>query len=321
MLLAALALHFERASRFEPAALNPQPGPLVLDCRDRILRLGADPQGRRVILLDPGPLPEMVAAAFLAAEDARFRDHRGIDPRALARAVRSNLQAGRIVSGASTITQQLARLAYPGPRTYYHKLVEMLRSLRIEAALSKDEILRRYLNLVPQGNNLMGVETAARIYFGKPAAQLTPAEAAVLAALAKAPGSLNPLGPQRRRLVQRRDWVLSRLARLGLLSGPGSRQRPARPASASGPAVSSPLKRRILSTWSWPPQSPASAPSSPHHPGPEPAAPGPGHRPVPPGPAAQMRGLPGGRGHREKPLPGSGGPGGLVPLRPPGPGF
>ena len=194
LVLIALAIHFERASRFELQVLTPEPGALVLDCRDRLLRLGADAQGRRVMLLPPGPLPEMVVAAFLAAEDGRFRQHHGIDVKAVVRAAWSNLRSGRVVSGASTITQQLARLAYPAPRTYYHKLVEMLRSLRLEAALSKDEILRCYLNLTPQGNNLMGVETASRVYFDKSAANLTPAEAAVLAALAKAPGSLNPLG-------------------------------------------------------------------------------------------------------------------------------
>ena len=218
VILSVLGIHLEKASRFELEALTPKPGVLVLDCQDRILRLGADGQGRRVILLPPDPLPEMVVAAFLAAEDAHFRQHHGIDPRAIGRAAWSNLKAGRIVSGASTITQQLARLAYPAPRTYYHKFVEMLRSLRLEAALSKDEILRDYLNLVPQGNNLMGVETSARIYFGKPAAQVTLAEAALLAALAKAPGMLNPLGLERRRLLSRRNWVLARLARLGCVN-------------------------------------------------------------------------------------------------------
>ncbi len=209
---------FRKASRFELQALTPEPGTLVLDSRDRLLRLGADAQGRRVMLLPPGPLPEMVVAAFLAAEDGRFRQHYGIDVKAVVRAAWSNLRAGRVVSGASTITQQLARLAYPAPRTYYHKLVEMLRSLRLEAALSKDEILRCYLNLTPQGNNLMGVETASRVYFDKSAAHLTPPEAAVLAALAKAPGRLNPLGPHRQKLSNRRDWVLARLAQLGFLS-------------------------------------------------------------------------------------------------------
>jgi penicillin-binding protein 1C len=218
LFLVALAIHFEKASRFERGALTPKPGALVLDRQDRLLRLGADAQGRRVILLPDGPLPDLVVASFQAAEDARFRQHHGIDLDAVVRAAWSNLKAGRVVSGASTITQQLARLAYPAPRSYHQKGVEMLRSLRIEAALSKDEILRCYLNLTPQGNNLMGVETAARIYFGKPAAHLTPPEAAVLAALAKAPGRLNPLGPRRQQLLHRRDWVLQRLAQLGLLS-------------------------------------------------------------------------------------------------------
>lgn len=213
-----LAVCVERASRLELGTLTPVPSPLVLDRQDRLLWLGENPRGQRVIWLPAEPLPKMVAAAFLAAEDARFYEHRGLDLKALARAVWSNLRAGRVVSGASTITQQLARLACPAPRTYYHKLVETVRSFRIEASLTKEEILRAYLNAVPQGNNLVGVETAARLYFGKPAAQLTPPEAAVLAALAKAPGTLNPRGTQRQRLLSRRDWVLQRLEALGRLS-------------------------------------------------------------------------------------------------------
>lgn len=215
--LAALTVHFEAASRVDTAALDPEPGLLVLDRRGQVLRLVPEAQGRRLIKLPPGPLPETVAAAFVAAEDQRFWSHPGVDLAALLRASLSNLAAGCIVSGASTITQQLARLTYPGPRTYYRKTVEMLRSLRIEGALSKEEILRHYLNRVPQGNNLMGVETAAYAYFGKRAAQLNHGEAALLAALVKAPGMLNPYGPRQPRLLQRRDWVLSRMTRLGYL--------------------------------------------------------------------------------------------------------
>jgi penicillin-binding protein 1C len=215
---AALVLHFEAVSRVDLAGLDPAPGPLVLDRRGQILRLAPEPGGARLIKLPPGPLPDMVAQAFVAAEDRWFWWHCGIDPLALVRAGISNVKAGRIVSGASTLTMQLARLAYPGPRTYYRKLVEMVRALRIEAALPKTEILRHYLNRVPQGNNLMGVETAALVYFGKPAARLGVAEAAMLAALAKAPGKLNPYGPNRARLVARRNWVLERLAACGSLS-------------------------------------------------------------------------------------------------------
>jgi penicillin-binding protein 1C len=216
--LAGLAWHFEAASRLDPEVLKPRPGPLVLDRTGRVLRLIPEAQGGKLVTLPEGDLPGLVAAAFVAAEDQRFWHHPGVDPLAVVRAALSNLSQGRVVSGASTITQQLARLAYPGPRTYYGKLVEMARSLRIELALGKDDILRRYLDRVPMGNNLMGVEAGARAYFGKTAAKLNEAEAAVLAALAKAPGTLNPYGPRRERLLARQRWVLARMARLGYLS-------------------------------------------------------------------------------------------------------
>ncbi len=216
-LLAAGGLYLERLTRLDPAALAPRPGPLVLDRQDRVLYLGPASDGSRMAQLPPGPLPPLVAAAFVAAEDQRFWEHPGVDLIAVIRAALSNLGAGRIVSGASTITQQLARLTHPGPRTWSRKVAEMGRSLRLEAALSKEEILRRYLDRVPQGNNLAGVETAALSYFGKRAARLTPAEAATLASLAKAPGRLNPLRPNQARLLARRDWVLGRMAALGFL--------------------------------------------------------------------------------------------------------
>jgi penicillin-binding protein 1C len=217
-LLLGLSWHLEAATRFDRAALDPTPGPLVLDRQGRILRLGLEAQGRKLIKLPPGELPEMVAAAFVAAEDQRFWRHPGVDPLAVLRALTGNLSSGRITSGASTITMQLARLTYPGRRTYYRKLVEMLRSLRIELALSKKEILQCYLDRVPMGNNLVGVESAAQLYFGQPAAQLTAGEAALLAALARAPGTLNPYGPHLSRLRQRQGRVLQRLAQLGRLS-------------------------------------------------------------------------------------------------------
>jgi penicillin-binding protein 1C len=218
--LVGLAWHFEAASRLDPEALKPRPGPLVLDRAGRILRLVPEAQGRKLVVLPDHDIPPLVAAAFIAAEDQRFRHHPGIDPLAVLRAAAANLAHGRIVSGASTITQQLVRLTCPGPRTYYRKLVEMLRSLRVEMALSKDDILRCYLDRVPLGNNLMGVEAGAWAYFGKRAAQLTAGEAALLAALVKAPGALNPYGPHRARLLARQRWILSRMVRLGYLSPP-----------------------------------------------------------------------------------------------------
>jgi penicillin-binding protein 1C len=213
-----LAWHFEAASRLDPEALKPRPGPLVLDRAGRILRLVPESQGRKLVVLPDHGIPPLVTAAFIAAEDQRFRRHPGIDPLAVLRAAASNLAHGRIVSGASTITQQLVRLTCPGPRSYYRKLVEMLRSLRIELVLSKDEILRCYLDRVPLGNNLVGVEAGAYAYFGKSAAQLTAGEAALLAALVKAPGALNPYGPHCARLLARQGWILTRMVRLGHLS-------------------------------------------------------------------------------------------------------
>ncbi len=216
--LTGLAWHFEAATRLAPEALKPQPGSLVLDRTGRILRLTPEAQGRKLVTRPDQDVPPRVAAAFGAAEDQRFWRHPGIDPLAILRAAAANLTHGRIVSGASTITQQLARLTYPGSRSYYRKLVEMGRSLRLELALSKDEILRRYLDLVPLGNNLMGVEAGAWAYFGKTASQLSPGEAALLAALVKAPGALNPYGPHQARLLARQRWVLGRMVRLGYLS-------------------------------------------------------------------------------------------------------
>jgi penicillin-binding protein 1C len=210
--------YLEAASRYEPAALVPVPGPLVLDRHGEILRLVPDRQGRKAVRLPGGPLPPTVVAAFVAAEDQRFWQHPGVDVLAIVRAARQNLAAWRIVSGASTITQQLARLTYPGPRTYRRKFLEMVRSLRIERALSKEEILRLYLDRVPLGYNLVGVESAALAYFGQPAARLTPSQAAVLAALVKAPGALRPHGSRHARLIARQRWVLGRMAALGLIS-------------------------------------------------------------------------------------------------------
>ena len=105
----------------------------MLDRTGRILRLVPEAQGGKLVTLPDRAVPPLVAAAFVAAEDQRFWRHPGIDPLAILRAAMSNLSRGRIVSGASTITQQLARLTYPGPRSYYRKLVEVCRSLRIEA--------------------------------------------------------------------------------------------------------------------------------------------------------------------------------------------
>ena len=133
-----------------------------------------------------------VAAAIVAAEDRRFRHHLGIDPLRTARAAWDGLAAGRVVSGASTLSQQLARITTDAPRTTGAKVEVMALALRIEASLSKDAILEQYLNRAPFGARVRGVEAASRRFFDKPAAELSLAEAATLAALPQSPARLDP---------------------------------------------------------------------------------------------------------------------------------
>ncbi|MGQ9689274.1 MAG: penicillin-binding protein 1C [Desulfobaccales bacterium] len=239
--MVAILVFLEAASQVDPRALAAVPGPLVVDRQGQILRLGAGPQGLRLVKLPPEKIPPLVAAAFLAAEDQRFWQHPGVDALAVLRAAAQNLAAGRIVSGASTITMQLARLAYPGSRTFSRKAVEAIRSLRIEGMLAKEDILRAYLNRVPLGGNLVGVETAARAYFNKTAAELSAAEAALLAALAKAPTALRPRGPHQGRLLVRQRWVLERMARMGYLTLEALASAQQEPLSFPGPGRGAPV--------------------------------------------------------------------------------
>ena len=138
--------------------------------------------------------PAMIGAT-LAAEDQRFYDHLGMDPVRVAGAAVANIEAGRIVEGGSTITQQLARnLKLTRQRTWGRKLREVLLAAELEARYDKDKILETYLNTAYFGEGYYGVEAAARGYFGKPAAALDTGEAALLAGLLRAPSANSPNG-------------------------------------------------------------------------------------------------------------------------------
>ncbi|NOZ21429.1 MAG: penicillin-binding protein 1C [Planctomycetes bacterium] len=152
----------------------------------------------------------LVAGATIAAEDARFRYHPGVDPFSILRAVWQNVAHGRRVSGASTITMQVVRLVRPRRRTLRAKLSEAVLALRLERVLTKDHILEEYLNRAPYGNQLFGIEAAAQMYFDKPARDLSLSEAAFLAGLPQGPTRLNPY----RNLdgaMKRRNWILGRM--------------------------------------------------------------------------------------------------------------
>lgn len=141
----------------------------------------------------PGDVSPHLIDAILAAEDRRFLDHWGVDPRGLARAALTNLRAGRIVQGGSTITQQVAKNVFlTSERSLERKLKEIPMALAMELKYDKEAILALYLNRVYLGAGTWGFEAAARRYFGKSAAAVNPAEAALLAGLLKAPSRLAP---------------------------------------------------------------------------------------------------------------------------------
>ncbi|WP_147821059.1 penicillin-binding protein 1A [Salidesulfovibrio onnuriiensis] len=159
-----------------------------------------------------------IPKAFLAAEDAGFYEHEGVDLAAIARAFVINVKAGHIKQGGSTITQQIIkRLLLTSEKKYERKLKEAILAFRLEHYLTKDEILTIYLNQIPLGARSHGVEAAARVYFGKHANELDLAECAILAGLPQAPSRYNPLRhPDRAR--KRQVYVLEQLLSQGWIT-------------------------------------------------------------------------------------------------------
>ena len=155
--------------------------------------------------------------AIVAAEDGRFYQHGALDGRASVRAVLEAIQARQLVSGASTITMQLARMLEPAPRNLPGKVKEIWTSWRLTAGMSKDEILQAYINRLPMGGNIYGVEAAARIYFGIPASDLNVAQASLLAGLPNDPTRLNPYD-RWQALKRRQTYVLDRMVQDRYLS-------------------------------------------------------------------------------------------------------
>ncbi len=176
-------------------------------------------------LIDVESIPPSMIQAVIAIEDNRFFQHQGLDFRGIARAAIRNFLAGRIVEGGSTITQQLAKVLFLKPeQTLLRKVKEALLALRIERHYTKKQILERYFNKIYFGEGAYGVETAARIYFGKSARDLTVAEAALLAALPKAPSYYSPINnPEEAR--QRHWLVLKSMVEAGYLEGERARRQ------------------------------------------------------------------------------------------------
>jgi penicillin-binding protein 1A len=178
-------------------------------------------------------VPLDLVRAFLAAEDDNFRDHVGIDPFGLARATWQLVSTGQIQSGGSTITMQVAKNYFLShERTFARKFREILLALEIEKALTKDDILELYFNVIFLGHRAYGVNAAAQIYYGKTLDELELAQLAMIAGLPKAPSKYNPIANPTR-AKERRDWILGRMQTLGFIDQQAFKQATSQPVTAS----------------------------------------------------------------------------------------
>jgi len=169
-------------------------------------------------LIKVSELPKRVVQAFVAAEDARFYQHGGIDWQSITRAFFKNMEAGHIVQGGSTITQQVAKSLYlSSEKSYLRKVKEAILAYKIDKYLTKEEILNLYLNYIYLGHGTYGIEAAAQGYFGKSAKQLTLSEATILASLPKAPTNYSPY-LHFDRAKQRQAYVLERMVEDGYIT-------------------------------------------------------------------------------------------------------
>ena len=214
--LATVAL-FALDQALPPGLAPPASGTVIRDASGDLLALRPAPGGVWRFRTRAEDVPPFLLRLLVATEDRRFWAHPGIDPLAIVRAAAQAVRAGRVVSGGSTLTMQVARLLDPRPRTLGAKLAESLRAVQISLRRDKREVLGLWLSLAPFGGNLVGVEAASRAYFGKPAAALDPAEAALLVALLRRPEALRP-DRHSARAKARRDRILAAAAREGLLT-------------------------------------------------------------------------------------------------------
>ncbi len=191
------------------------------------------------IPLEYRQIPPMLVEAFISAEDDRFFEHSGVDPRSMVRAAINLIETGRKSQGASTITMQVARNFFlTRKKLYIRKIREIFLAQRIEHELSKEDILRLYLNKIYLGNHAYGVGAAAELYYGKTVWQLDLAQMAMIAGLPKAPSAFNPLAnPQR--ALERRAYVLGRMHDLGYIDQHAYQRAMAAPITAKphGPQV------------------------------------------------------------------------------------
>ncbi len=189
----------------------------VFDCKGRLLaRLHAEENRTRILAANE--IPNQMRQAVIAIEDERFYQHYGIDLVGIVRAMVKNIQAGKVVQGASTLTQQLVKNAFlTSEKTMKRKAIEAMMAFQLERKYSKDEILTLYLNEIYFGHGAYGLDAAARLYFNKDPMELTLLECATLAGIPKSPVAFSPRkNPQANKA--RRELVLAKMVELGFIS-------------------------------------------------------------------------------------------------------
>ena len=213
----ATLLALDTAFPLPTGSMYRAPARVVSDASGVPLRIFLPADGRYRMPVRLAEVSPVMVRVLVGSEDRWFWWHPGVNPLAVARAAVANLSAGRVVSGASTIPMQIARLVEPKRRTLRGKLAETLRALQLEWHYDKQQLLEMYLNLTPYGGNLEGVGAAAWFYFGKHAAELSLGEAALLTALPRSPVAYDPeRHPEPARRA--RDRVLRQLQAYDLVS-------------------------------------------------------------------------------------------------------
>jgi penicillin-binding protein 1C len=218
-LLGALVLLGGLVGALESRLVVPRPSHLLLDRHGRYLGEVPGEAGELGYWPLPAVLPERVVIATLQTEDRYFYEHAGVRVSSVARAAWQNLKNRRVISGGSTLPMQVARLQHPAARSLRAKLRESLEALLLVRAHGHDVLLRQYLTLAPYGNRVHGVVRAARLYFDKPAEDLSWLQAAFLAALPQQPGRMSPFTADgQQRALHRAHRILAMLRERGLIS-------------------------------------------------------------------------------------------------------
>jgi len=255
--LAALAGAVVLDRAYPPNLARLAPTVTVTDRNGVVLRAFLSPDETWRLPTTTADVDPLYLAMLMAYEDARFPWHPGVDPLAALRAAGQAVIHGRVVSGASTLTMQAARLLDPRPRTLPSKLIEMARALQLTAHLGRDGVLNTYLTLAPFGGNIEGVRAATLAWWGKDPRRLTPGQAALLVAMPQSPNALRPdRHPEAARAA--RNKVLWRMVGAGVLTPAQARDAEAEPLPSARrplPMLAPHLARRVVDA-----RDPASAP-------------------------------------------------------------